>query len=152
MNIQNEIKQVISMFDRVKATFENNNNTISEADKYTNDYLHSLEFTNIKDVETVFLENCELKEQRKKRREAKDENLLLQELYTFVVNNEIIKSTFSQMLSNYNKKSNGLDTRKYATRTDKFTEIEKEEHNDDFKKQLNDFKIKMKAKKKHKYL
>lgn len=75
---------IISIFNDVIKKYENNVEVIKQTEEEINDIMHEVELSSPKDMYKGYLCYKSLKDLRMKRRQAKDENELLKEMYSFL--------------------------------------------------------------------
>lgn len=77
------INNIINSYNKTIKTYEENLLIIKKAEDETQDLLHEIELSKSKDLYNGYLIYKYLKECREKRRQAKEENELLEEFYQF---------------------------------------------------------------------
>jgi hypothetical protein len=81
--VNNYCSSIIQMYQSVVVNYELNQNIIRQAEEETQDLLHELELGNPKNAREGYLIYKQLREVRQRRRLAKDENNLLQNMYDY---------------------------------------------------------------------
>ena len=81
--VNNYSSTIVTIFQDVIRTYENNIETIKQAEGELTDLEHEIELSNPKNARDGYKIYKELREIRIKRRTAKDENQLLQDMYDY---------------------------------------------------------------------
>ncbi len=116
-NLANEyISNIISVFDSVRQIYETNQNTIKEVEGSELDLKHEVQLTNKKNARDGYKVYSTWYDMLVRRRKAKDENYILEELYNFFEQNKDFKNRLSQIQGNVRKKFNSQLTRTYTPR------------------------------------
>lgn len=108
--VNNYVSTILSIYDVVIKTYENNIDIIKQSEDETQDLLHEIELSKSKDMYSGYLLYKELKDCRERRRKAKDENEILEEFYSFCKSQNGTKNQLSKIQGNsqiiYNKQEN----------------------------------------------
>ena len=84
-NIVNQYSTtIVTIFQEVLRTYENNLDVIKETEETLNDLNHEAELAEDKDMYRGYLLYKEIRDTRRRRRLAKDENALLKDMYDFL--------------------------------------------------------------------
>lgn len=144
----------MSVVDSVTKQYELNQDIIRKCEGEIQDLLHEIEIGNSKNAYEGYLLYKELREIRIARRNAKDENEQLNELYNYLKSHLNLKQSLQYIQSKCQKKANMQENRTYKPRVRKDLTIseEKPENNKKFKKLLKDFNKEQRKRKKHAYL
>lgn len=81
--VNNYCSTIIQMYQSVIANYELNQDIIKQADEETQDLLHELELSEPKNAREGYLIYKQLRDVRQRRRLAKDENKLMQNMYDY---------------------------------------------------------------------
>lgn len=85
MNIVNNWSStIVTIYQDTVKVYENNQRIIKQCEEELTDLEHEIELANPKDMYKGYLCYRQIRDLRQKRRVAKDENQLLQEMYDFV--------------------------------------------------------------------
>ena len=82
--VNNYSSTIITIFQDVSKTYENNLQIIKQTEEELNDINHEIELSADKDLYKGYLMYKEIRELRRRRRTAKDENAMLEEMYEFL--------------------------------------------------------------------
>lgn len=82
--VNNYSSTIVTIFQDVIRTYENNLDIIRQTEETLNDLNHEAELSENKDMYHGYLLYKEIRDVRRKRRLAKDENLLLKDLYDYL--------------------------------------------------------------------
>ena len=116
-NIVNQyITTIVQIFESVRATYQTNNDIISQTDGELNDIEHEVELADPRNARDGYKLYKEMRDLRVKRRVAKDENTLLDELYKFFTNNNNFFNALKQIQGNAQKVFNAQQIRTYTPR------------------------------------
>ena len=146
--VNNYSSTIVTIFQDVIRTYENNIETIKQAEGELTDLEHEIELSNPKNARDGYKIYKELREIRIKRRTAKDENQLLQDMYDYFKSQQgqSFKSKLQQIQGAAAKIENAQSCRTYTPRqrndlsiTDKTCETIKP-----FEEMLKEFTVKKK--------
>lgn len=118
-NIVNQYSStIISIFKSVIHTYENNLSIIKQAEEELNDLNHECELASPKDMYKGYLMYKQIREVRQRRRLAKNENEILQDMYDFFKNQQgqNFKATIQKIQGNASKLSDIQNNRTYRSR------------------------------------
>ena len=118
-NIVNQYSStIISIYQSVIHTYENNIDIIKQAEEELNDLNHECELSSPKDMYKGYLMYKQIREVRQRRRVAKNENEILKDMYDFFKNQQgqNFKSTIQKIQGNAAKVSDMQNTRIYRSR------------------------------------
>lgn len=107
--------QLEHIFNNVPRIYEMNEEYIHQCDKESGDLQHFIELTSFNASEGYKLAK-ELKENRTRRRECKDQNMLLKPLYDLVKKHHHILKDIRKCISDIQKVENTMDNRTYTPR------------------------------------
>lgn len=109
---------VVTMFQQVIQTYENNLEIIKKTEDELNDLMHEAEFSAPKDMYKGYLIYKDIRDLRQKRRCAKRENELLKEMYDFLndAQAQSFKTKMQQIQGHAAKINNTQDNRMYQPR------------------------------------
>lgn len=148
--VNNYSSTIVTIFQDVIRTYENNIETIKQAEGELTDLEHEIELSNPKNARDGYKIYKELREIRIKRRTAKDENQLLQDMYDYFKSQQgqSFKSKLQQIQGAAAKIENAQSCRTYTPRqrndlsiTDKTCETIKPF--EDMLKEFNQTKVSM---------
>ena len=148
--VNNYSSTIVTIFQDVIRTYENNIKTIKQAEGELTDLEHEIELSNPKNARDGYKIYKELREIRIKRRTAKDENQLLQDMYDYFKSQQgqSFKSKLQQIQGAAAKIENAQSCRTYTPRqrndlsiTDKTCETIKPF--EDMLKEFNQTKVSM---------
>ena len=148
--VNNYSSTIVTIFQDVIRTYENNIETIKQAAGELTDLEHEIELSNPKNARDGYKIYKELREIRIKRRTAKDENQLLQDMYDYFKSQQgqSFKSKLQQIQGAAAKIENAQSCRTYTPRqrndlsiTDKTCETIKPF--EDMLKEFNQTKVSM---------
>ena len=148
--VNNYSSTIVTIFQDVIRTYENNIETIKQAEGELTDLEHEIELSNPKNARDGYKIYKELREIRIKRRTAKDENQLLQDMYDYCKSQQgqSFKSRLQQIQGAAAKIENAQSCRTYTPRqrndlsiTDKTCETIKPF--EDMLKEFNQTKVSM---------
>ena len=118
-NIVNQYSStMISIYQSVINTYENNLDIIRQAEDELNDLNHECELSSPKDMYKGYLMYKQIREVRQRRRLAKNENELLKDMYELFKNQQgqNFKSTIQKIQGNAAKLSEVQNSRTYKPR------------------------------------
>ena len=81
--VNNYSSTIITIYQDVIKTYENNQKTIKEIEEELNDVNHEIELSAPKDMYKGYLMYKTVRELRQRRRQCKDENALLKDMYEY---------------------------------------------------------------------
>jgi len=111
--VNNYVCNIISAYESTIRTYENNIDVIKQSDNETQDLLHEIELSAPKNVCDGFRFYKELREVRNRRRQAKDENDVLEEFYSFAKTQHDTKNKLRNIQGNSQKIANTKEVRNY---------------------------------------
>lgn len=116
--VNNYSSTIVTIFQDVIRTYENNIETIKQAEGELTDLEHEIELSNPKNARDGYKIYKELREIRIKRRTAKDENQLLQDMYDYFKSQQgqSFKSKLQQIQGTAAKIENAQSCRTYTPR------------------------------------
>ena len=116
--VNNYSSTIVTIFQDVIRTYENNIKTIKQAEGELTDLEHEIELSNPKNARDGYKIYKELREIRIKRRTAKDENQLLQDMYDYFKSQQgqSFKSKLQQIQGAAAKIENAQSCRTYTPR------------------------------------
>ena len=116
--VNNYSSTIVTIFQDVIRTYENNIETIKQAEGELTDLEHEIELSNPKNARDGYKIYKELREIRIKRRTAKDENQLLQDMYDYFKSQQgqSFKSKLQQIQGAAAKIENAQSCRTYTPR------------------------------------
>lgn len=82
--VNNYSSTIITIYQDVIKTYEKNQETIKEIEDELNDVNHEIELSTPKDMYKGYLMYKTVRELRQRRRQCKDENALLKDMYDFL--------------------------------------------------------------------
>ena len=141
--VNNYSSTIVTIFQDVIKTYENNLELIKNIEDELNDINHEIELSDPKDMYRGYLMYKQIKELRMKRRNAKNENQLLEDMYDFLKSptSQTFKNKIQQIQGNASKIFDSQQKRTYKPRvrndltcTDKIAETYKP-----FEELLKDF-------------
>lgn len=118
-NIVNQYSStIISIYQSVINTYENNIDIIRQSEEELNDLNHECELSNPKDMYRGYLMYKQIRDVRQRRRLAKDENEILKDMYDFfkTQQGQNFKSTMQKVQSNAAKIAEAQNHRIYKPR------------------------------------
>lgn len=130
--VNNYSSTIVTIFQDVIKTYENNIDLIKNIEDELNDINHEIELSNPKDMYRGYLMYKQIKELRMKRRRAKNENQLLQDMYDYLKSpqSQAFKSKIQQIQGGSSKIYDSQQHRTYKPRvrndltcTDKTAEV-----------------------------
>ena len=109
---------IISIYNDVVKKYESNVELIKQLEEELNDLNHEIELSPAKDMYKGYLLYKEIRDVRNRRRTAKDENSLLQDMYDFLKSpqGQSVKSKFQQIQGNSVKTYDAQNRRTYVPR------------------------------------
>lgn len=109
---------ILHIFDAVVKQYENNEEIIKQSEGEIQDLLHEIELGSDRDMYKGYLLYKEIREVRRKRREAKDTNRLLQDMYDFFLDQKgmAFKKKVQQLQGNSVKTYEVQQRRTYTPR------------------------------------
>ena len=107
---------IAGIFAAVQSNYNLNCSILVQANEEINDLLHEIELSALKSAREGYFIYEELREARIRRRKAKEENELLQELYEFLQNQSGFKNQLSKIHANSVKLFDLLSRRTYKPR------------------------------------
>ena len=116
--VNNYSSTIVTIFQDVIRTYENNIETIKQAEGELTDLEHEIELSNPKNARDGYKIYKELREIRIKRRTAKDENQLLQDMYDYFKSQagQAFKTKIQQLQGSSAKQQNIIEQRTYKPR------------------------------------
>ena len=142
--VNNYSSTIVTIFKDVTEKYEENVETIKQIEGELQDLLHEIELSNSKDMYSGWKLYKEIRELRIKRRQAKDENQLLEEMYNFLNEqpSQKFKNKVQQIQGNSAKIAKAQENRTYTPRQrDDLTITEKHcENNRPFEELMKEFK------------
>ena len=105
--VNNYSSTIVTIFHDVIKTYESNLDLIKSIEDELNDINHEIELSSSKDMYGGYLMYKQIKELRMRRRRAKDENQLLQDMYDY------LKSPQSQTFKNKIQQIQGESSKVY---------------------------------------
>lgn len=153
-DVENKIKDIIGLFDKVISTFEKNEQVIKGCEEELSDLQHEIELSKNKGVYHGYLMYVEIRELLRERRKAKDENEKIEALYNYCKNQKQTQKEFQRILSNYKNIEQKHQSRSYQPKRRADLTITKAEPkvNKPFDVLLGDFKKQDVERKKYSYL
>ena len=94
---------ITQIYDSVASAYRANETELEQANGEINDLLHEIELGKPKNAREGYVIYKELREARQRRRKAKDENELLNELYTYLQSQAAFKNCITQIQGNARK-------------------------------------------------
>lgn len=150
------INGILSDFKYVVETYEGNIDTIRKLEAETQDLLHEIELTKRKNASEGYYMYDELRRVREKRRELKDENESLEEMYQLYKCNEPFTNKLKKIQKNVDRIKERQTKRCYTPRVRKGEVISKvlkpQTEGAKLHDMLKQFKQDVRARSKHKYL
>jgi hypothetical protein len=154
------VTTILGNFEQVVSKYESNFVEIGRLDNETQDLLHEIELSPAKDMYKGYKLYRELKIARERRRQLKDENLQLEEMYGYCKNPNNVCDTLNKMRDKAKAKMEHQAARRYVAkvRTDlSISQVIKpvatgEIAGTKLHKMIKDYKTGVKAKTAHKYL
>ena len=109
---------IISIYNDVVKKYESNVELIKQLEEELMDIEHEIELAPAKDMYKGYLCYKEIKDIRSRRRTAKDENALLQDMYDFLKSpqGQSVKTKFQQIQGNSVKTYDSQNRRTYTPR------------------------------------
>ena len=109
---------ILHVFDAVVKRYENNEDIIKQSEGEIQDLLHEIELGSDRDMYKGYLLYKEIRNVRRRRREAKDTNRLLQDMYDFFLNQQglAFKKKIQQLQGNSVKTYEAQNRRTYTPR------------------------------------
>jgi hypothetical protein len=153
-NISSEyVSQIVSIYDTVIHRYEANKDIIKQADEEVQDLLHEAEFSNPKNAYDGYKLYKALREIRERRRLAKNENAILEEMYVYFKDNTSLKNQLQKIQGNSQKIYNSQQSKVYTPRQRNDLTITNitAKANRPFEDLLKDFHNQEQLKKKHKW-
>lgn len=116
--VNNYSSTIVTIFQDVIKTYENNVDLIKNIEDELNDINHEIELSNPKDMYRGYLMYKQIKELRMKRRRAKNENQLLEEMYDFLNSpqSQTFKNKIQQIQGSASKIYDSQQRRTYKPR------------------------------------
>lgn len=116
--VNNYASTVITIFQSVTKNYENNLSIIKQAEEELNDLNHECELANPKDMYKGWLLYKDIRETRIRRRRAKEENELLNDMYDYLTSpqGQAFKNKMQQLQSNSVKLRATQESRTYQPR------------------------------------
>jgi hypothetical protein len=115
-DVEKHVQSAISMFNEIPKRYEANVARITYCESARLDILHKLRDDKLNAIQMTEMTKL-LKMNEKDRKLAKDENLLIKELYELCTNNPSIKSKLQNILGNSRNILKMLQNRTYTPRT-----------------------------------
>ena len=94
---------IMRIYDSVASAYRTNEAVLEETNGEINDLLHEIELGKPKNAREGYAVYKELREARRRRRKAKDENELLNELHTYLQSQAAFKNRITQIQGNARK-------------------------------------------------
>ena len=94
---------IMRIYDSVASAYRANEAVLEETNGEINDLLHEIELGKPKNAREGYVVYKELREARQRRRKAKDENELLNELHTYLQSQAAFKNRITQIQGNARK-------------------------------------------------
>lgn len=107
---------ITQIYDSVASAYRANETELEQANGEINDLLHEIELGKPKNAREGYVIYKELREARQRRRKAKEENELLNELYTYLQSQSAFKNRLTQIQGNARKLYNKQQERIYVPR------------------------------------
>jgi DNA-binding helix-hairpin-helix protein with protein kinase domain len=116
--VNNYSSTIVTIFKDVAEKYEENVDIIKQIEGELQDLFHEIELSNAKDMYKGYLLYKEIRELRIKRRQAKDENELLEEMYDFLKeqSSQKFKNKLQQIQGNSAKIAKAQENRTYTPR------------------------------------
>ena len=116
--VNNYCSTVVTIFQDVKKHYENNLEIIKQAEEELNDLFHEAELSNPKDMYKGYLVYKDIRETRIRRRQAKQENEILKDMYEYLNSQtgQTFKSKMQSIQSNAAKIQSMQESRTYQPR------------------------------------
>lgn len=116
--VNNYSSTIVTIFQDVIKTYENNVELIKNLEDQLNDLNHEIELSNPKDMYGGYLMYKQIKELRMTRRRAKDENQLLQDMYDYLKSPQCqsFKNKIQQIQGSSSKTYDSQQNRTYKPR------------------------------------
>lgn len=116
--INNYSSSIVNVFHEVIVNYERNLDIIKQTEDELNDLNHEIELANPKDMYRGYLMYKEIRELRLKRRRAKEENELLDDMYNFLKspNGQQFKNKVQQIQGSSVKIREAQENRTYIPR------------------------------------
>lgn len=116
--VNNYSSTIVTIFKDVTEKYEENVETIKQIEGELQDLLHEIELSNAKDMYSGWKLYREIRELRIKRRQAKDENQILEEMYNFLneQSSQKFKNKLQQIQGNSAKIAKTQENRTYTPR------------------------------------
>lgn len=117
--VNNYSTTIIQIWSDVVRKYENNQTTIKQIEDELNDIYHEIELGRAKDMYRGYLLYKSIKDLRMKRRQAKDENELLEEMYSYIKSpaGKQVKDKIQSIHSSSSKTYDAQSRRTYKPRT-----------------------------------
>lgn len=142
--VNNYSSTIVTIFQDIIKNYERNIEVIKECEDNLNDINHEIELSHPKDMYKGYLMYREIRELRQKRRTAKNENQLMQEIYDYFMSpqGQAFKNKVQQLQGSSSKIYEAQQRRTYVPRqrTDLTIADRTCETNPSFEKMLADFK------------
>lgn len=107
---------ITQIYDSVASAYRANETELEQVNGEINDLLHEIELGKPKNAREGYVIYKELREARQRRRKAKEENELLNELYTYLQSQSAFKNRLTQIQGNARKLYNKQQERVYVPR------------------------------------
>lgn len=116
--VNNYCSTVVTIFQDVKKNYENNIEIIKQAEEELNDLYHECELANPKDMYKGYLMYKAIREVRIRRRNAKEENEVLKDMYEYLnsQSGQTFKTKMQSIQGNAVKIQNSQESRTYQPR------------------------------------
>lgn len=141
--VNNYTSTIVTIFKDVIEKYENNVDTIKQIEGELQDIEHEIELGNNRDMYNGWKLYREIRELRIKRRQAKDENQILEEMYNFLKEqpSQKFKNKLQQIQGNSAKIAKAQESRTYTPRqrTDLTITDQHCESNRPFEEMLDEF-------------
>ena len=107
---------ITQIYDSVASAYRANETELEQVNGEINDLLHEIELGKPKNAREGYVIYKELREARQRRRKAKEENELLNELYTYLQSQSAFKNRLTQIQGNARKLYTKQQGRVYTPR------------------------------------
>ena len=116
--INNYATTIVSIFQNVVNSYERNLEIIKQSEEELMDLEHEIELSTPKDMYHGYLIYKEVRDVRIRRRKAKEENELLQDMYDYFKSQagQVFKTKIQQLQGNSTKQQNIIEQRTYKPR------------------------------------
>ena len=116
--VNNFASTIVTIFKDVIEKYEDNLEVIKQAEDELNDLSHEIELSNPKDMYKGYLVYKEIRDVRIRRRQAKEQNELLKDMYDYFISQsgQAFKSKIQSVQGNSVKIRNAQEQRTYQPR------------------------------------